>query len=184
MRNATITTIAPTGTIGVIAGCSQGCEPLFAISYIRNVQETIGSNLIYVDPEFEAKAIMSGIYNEELMRKIANSSSIQNIKEIPEDIKRVFVTAHDISPDWHVKMQAAFQKYTDNAVSKTINFPNHATPQDIENAYWLAYQLKCKGLTVYRDGSRKYQILTTKTAKKDAVASLVSSSGGCSTCEI
>ncbi len=184
MRNATVTTIAPTGTIGVIAGCSQGCEPLFAISYIRNVQETIGSNLIYVDPEFEAKAIMAGIYDEELMKKIAQSSSIQDIKEIPEEIRKIFVTAHDISPEWHVRMQAAFQKYTDNAVSKTINFPNHANPQDIENAYWLAYKLKCKGLTVYRDGSRKYQILTTKTARKDDVANLVSKSGGCASCEI
>jgi len=184
MRNATVTTIAPTGTIGVIAGCSQGCEPLFAISYIRNVRETIGSNLVYVDPEFEAKAIMARVYNEELMKKIANSSSIQDIKEIPEEIRKVFVTAHDISPEWHVKMQAAFQKYTDNAVSKTINFPNHATPQDIEDAYWLAYQLKCKGLTVYRDGSRKYQILTTKNMKNDEVANLINKNGGCTNCEI
>ncbi len=185
MRNATVTTIAPTGTIGVIAGCSQGCEPLFAISYIRNVQETIGSNLIYVDPEFEAKVIMAGIYDEELMKKIALQSSIQDIKEIPEEVRRVFVTAHDISPEWHVRMQAAFQKYTDNAVSKTVNFSNHATPQDIEKTYWLAYQLKCKGLTVYRDGSRRYQILTTTSShKKDSVSSLVSSSGGCETCGV
>ncbi|MEM5793153.1 MAG: vitamin B12-dependent ribonucleotide reductase [Candidatus Aenigmatarchaeota archaeon] len=181
MRNATLTTIAPTGTIGVIAGCSQGCEPLYAISYVRNVQETIGSNLVYVDPEFEARLIMAGIYDEELMKKIAMKSSIQDIKEIPEEIRKVFVTAHDISPEWHVRMQAAFQKYTDNAVSKTINFPNSATPQDIEKAYWLAYQLKCKGITVYRDGSRRYQILTT--VKKDVVNNLVTSSGGCQTCE-
>jgi len=165
MRNATTTTIAPTGTIGVIAGCSQGCEPLFAISYIRNVQDTIGSNLAYINPFFESKAIMAGIYDEELMKKIAMKSTIQNIKEIPESIRKVFVTAHDISPEWHVKMQAAFQKNTDNAVSKTINFSNHATPQDIEKAYWLAYKLKCKGITVYRDGSRKYQILTTSTVE-------------------
>jgi len=184
MRNATVTTIAPTGTIGVIAGCSQGCEPLFAISYVRNVQETIGYNLVYVNPLFEAKAIMSGIYDDELMKKIAMKSSIQEIKEIPEDIRRVFVTAHDISPEWHVRMQGAFQKYTDNAVSKTVNFSNHATPQDIENTYWLAYQLKCKGLTVYRDGSRRYQILTTKSSNKDVVSDLVASSGGCASCEI
>jgi len=184
MRNATVTTIAPTGTIGVIAGCSQGCEPLFAISYIRNVQETIGSNLVYVDPIFEAKAIMDGIYDDELMKNISMESSIQSIKKIPENIKKVFVTAHDISSEWHVKMQAAFQKYTDNAVSKTVNFPNHATPQDIEGAYWLAYKLGCKGLTVYRDGSRQYQILTTKSSKKDIVSILASSSGGCTTCEI
>jgi ribonucleoside-diphosphate reductase alpha chain len=184
MRNATVTTLAPTGTIGVIAGCSQGCEPLFAISYIRNVQETIGSNLVYIDPTFEAKAIMAGIYDDELMKKIANSSSIQDIKEIPKEIREIFVTAHDISPEWHVRMQAAFQKYTDNAVSKTINFPNHATPQDIEEAYWLSYKLGCKGLTVYRDGSRKYQILTTKGKEKDSISTLVSKTGGCSTCEI
>ena len=184
MRNATITTVAPTGTIGVISGCSQGCEPLFAISYVRNVQETIGANLIYVDSKFEARVIMAGIYNDELMRKITMQSSIQDIKEIPEDIKKVFVTAHDISPEWHVRMQAAFQKYTDNAVSKTINFPNHATPDDVEKAYKLAYDLGCKGLTVYRDGSRKYQILTTKSSKKDAVSDLISSSGGCDTCGV
>ncbi len=183
MRNATVTTIAPTGTIGVIAGCSQGCEPLFAISYVRNVQETIGSDLVYVNPEFEAKAIMAGIYDEELMKKIARKSSIQDIEEIPEEIRKVFVTAHDISPEWHVKMQGAFQKYTDNAVSKTINFPNHANPQDIDRAYMLAYELGCKGLTVYRDGSRKYQILTTKSSKDD-ISRLISKTGGCSDCEV
>jgi ribonucleoside-diphosphate reductase alpha chain len=183
MRNATVTTIAPTGTIGVIAGCSQGCEPLYAISYVRNVQETIGSDLVYVNPAFEAQAIMAGIYDEELMKKISRKSSIQTIEQIPEEIKKIFVTAHDISPEWHVRMQAAFQRYTDNAVSKTINFPNYATPQDIEKAYWLAYELGCKGLTVYRDGSRKYQILTTNSSK-DSVSRLVSKTGGCDTCEI
>jgi len=190
MRNATVTTIAPTGTIGVIAGCSQGCEPLFAISYIRNVQETIGSNLIYVDPEFEAKAIMAGIYDEELMKKIAQSSSIQDIKEIPEEIRKIFVTAHDISPEWHVRMQAAFQKYTDNAVSKTINFPNHANPQDIENAYKLAYELGCKGITVYRDGSRDFQIIKNSNKKSQSLIGkkpiIVDSgyAGGCTICDI
>ncbi|MBD3156077.1 MAG: vitamin B12-dependent ribonucleotide reductase [Candidatus Aenigmarchaeota archaeon] len=183
MRNATVTTIAPTGTIGVIAGCSQGCEPLFAISYVRNVRETIGSDLVYVNPDFEAKAIMAGIYDEEFMKKIARKSSVQGFEEIPKEIREVFVTAHDISPEWHVKMQGAFQKYTDNAVSKTINFPNHATPQDIEKAYLLAYELGCKGLTVYRDGSRKYQILTTN-GSKDSVSSILNKTGGCATCEV
>lgn len=168
MRNATVTTIAPTGTIGVIAGCSQGVEPLFALSYVRNVQDSIGHNLIEVNSVFENMAIREGIYTEELMKNLSVSNSIQGFKEIPKKMKKVFVTAHDITPEWHVRMQAGFQKYTDNAVSKTINFPNHATPHDIETAYFTAYKLKCKGLTVYRDGSRQIQILTTGSTKKES----------------
>jgi ribonucleoside-diphosphate reductase alpha chain len=167
MRNATVTTIAPTGTIGVIAGSSQGIEPLFAISYVRNVQSSIGHNLVEVNPVFETMAIKEGIYTEELMKELSHTNSIQSHKEIPKKIREVFVTAHDISPEWHVKMQAAFQKHTDNAVSKTINFPNRATPQDIEKAYLLAYELKCKGITVYRDGSREVQVLTTGSKNPD-----------------
>ncbi|MBL7169734.1 MAG: adenosylcobalamin-dependent ribonucleoside-diphosphate reductase, partial [Candidatus Aenigmarchaeota archaeon] len=143
MRNATITTIAPTSNISIVAGCSSSMEPLFAISYIRNVASSLGQNLIETNPLFEKSAIQEEFYSDELMRKITMQSSIQDIKEIPEDIKKVFVTAHDISPEWHVRMQAAFQKYTDNAVSKTINFPNHATPDDVEKAYKLAYDLGC-----------------------------------------
>jgi ribonucleoside-diphosphate reductase alpha chain len=159
MRNATVTTIAPTGTISIIAGCSQGIEPLFAICYVREVAESLGRSLIEVNPLFEQIALREGFYSEELMKTIARKTSIQDVKEIPEHIRKIFVTAHDISAEWHVRMQAAFQKYTDNAVSKTINFPNWATPHDIEKAFWLAYKLGCKGITVYRHGSRQVQVL-------------------------
>jgi ribonucleoside-diphosphate reductase alpha chain len=159
MRNATSTTVAPTGTISIIAGCSQGIEPLFAVAYIREVAESLGRSLVEVNPLFEQIALREGFYSEELMKKISRRTSIQDLEEIPERIRRLFVTAHDISAEWHVRMQAAFQKYADNAVSKTINFPNWATPNDIEKAYWLAYKLGCKGITVYRHGSREVQVL-------------------------
>jgi len=159
MRNATITTVAPTGTISIIAGCSQGIEPLFAIAYVREVAETLGRSLVEVNPLFESIALREGFYSEELIRDISKRTSIQEVKEIPEKIRRLFVSAHDISADWHVRMQAAFQKHTDNAVSKTINFPNWATPNDVEKAYMLAYKLGCKGITVYRHGSREVQVL-------------------------
>jgi len=162
MRNATITTIAPTGTISIIAECSQGIEPYFAIAYMRNVGETLGTgeNLIEITPIFEKMAIEEGFYSEELMKKILKSWSIQDIEEIPDKVKRVFVTAHDITPEWHVKHQAAFQKYTDNAVSKTINFPSYATPHDVEKTYMLAYQSGCKGITIFRDQSKSTQVIT------------------------
>jgi len=159
MRNSTVTTIAPTGTISIIAGCSQGIEPLFAISYVREVAESLGRSLIEVNPIFETTALKDGFYSEELMKTIARKTAVQDVKEIPELVRKLFVTAHDISAEWHVRMQAAFQKYTDNAVSKTINFPNWATPDDIEKAFWLAYKLGCKGITVYRHGSRQVQVL-------------------------
>lgn len=159
MRNATVTTIAPTGTISIIAGCSQGIEPLFAIVYIREVAESLGRSLIEVNPLFESIALKEGFYTEELVKKIARKTSIQDVEEIPERVRKLFVVAHDISAKWHVRMQAAFQKYVDNAVSKTINFPNKATPDDIDEAYWLAYKLGCKGITVYRYGSRIKQVL-------------------------
>ena len=159
MRNATVTTIAPTGTISTIASCSQGIEPLFAICYIRELAESLGRSLVEINPLFENIAIREGFYSEELMKKIAKKTSVQDVEEIPEHLRRVFVTAHDISAEWHVRMQAVFQKYTDNAVSKTINFPNWATPNEIEKAYLLAYKLGCKGITVYRHGSREVQIL-------------------------
>lgn len=161
MRNATITTVAPTGTIGEIAGSSNGIEPLFAIAYIRSVAETLGENLTVINPLFEKTAIQDEFYSEELIKKISRTTSIQHLEEIPERIRKIFITAHDLTPEWHVRMQAAFQKYTDNAVSKTVNFPNSATPHDIEKVYLLAYQLGCKGVTVYRDGSRKIQVLKT-----------------------
>ncbi|MCM8780956.1 MAG: vitamin B12-dependent ribonucleotide reductase, partial [Candidatus Omnitrophica bacterium] len=158
IRNATLTTIAPTGTISIIAGpCSSGIEPLFAIVYYREVMDK--TRLYEVEPYFEEIAKERGFYSEELMQRIAESGSIKNFKEIPEEVRRVFVTAHDISPEWHVKMQAAFQKYVHNATSKTINFPFEATVEDVKNAYLLAYQLGCKGITVYRDKSREEQVL-------------------------
>ena len=159
MRNATVTTVAPTGTISIIGGSSQGIEPLFAIVYVREVAESLGRSLIEINPLFESIALREGFYGEELMKKISKRTSIQDLEEIPENIRRLFVTAHDISAEWHVRMQAAFQKHTDNAVSKTINFPNWATPNDIEKAYWLAYKLGCKGITVYRNASREVQVL-------------------------
>ncbi|PIQ89305.1 MAG: ribonucleoside-diphosphate reductase, adenosylcobalamin-dependent [Candidatus Omnitrophica bacterium CG11_big_fil_rev_8_21_14_0_20_42_13] len=158
LRNATLTTIAPTGTISIIAGpCSSGIEPLFALSYYRNVMDN--DKLIEVDNIFEATAKERGFYSRKLMEKIAEKGTIHDLEEVPDDIKRVFVTAHDISPEWHIKMQAVFQKYTDNAVSKTVNFSQHATIEDVKTVYLLAYQLGCKGVTIYRDKSRQEQVL-------------------------
>jgi len=159
LRNATVTTIAPTGTISIIAGCSQGIEPLFAIAYVREVAESLGRSLVEVNSLFENIALKEGFYSEELIKKTSKKTSIQDVEEIPEHTRKLFVTAHDISAEWHVHMQATFQKYIDNAVSKTINFPNWATPNDIEKAYLLAYRLGCKGITVYRHGSREVQVL-------------------------
>jgi ribonucleoside-diphosphate reductase alpha chain len=159
MRNATITTIAPTGTLSIIAGSSSGIEPLFAVAYIRNVLE--GTKLYEVNPHFERIAKERGFWSRELIKKIAEKGSIQEFAEIPDDIKGIFITAHDISPADHIRMQAAFQKHVDNAVSKTVNFPHHATRKDVEDVYLHAYSLGCKGVTVYRDGSRDNQVLST-----------------------
>ena len=160
LRNSTVTTIAPTGTISIISGgASQGIEPIFSVVYLRNVRETIGSNLIEVNNEFERIALEKNFYSQELMQKLANKVSIQDVEEVPKDVRELFVTAFDIAPEWHVKMQAVFQKHTDNGVSKTINFPSWATPHDIERAYELAWDLGCKGITVYRDQSKSVQVL-------------------------
>ncbi|MCL4373475.1 MAG: adenosylcobalamin-dependent ribonucleoside-diphosphate reductase [Candidatus Marsarchaeota archaeon] len=160
LRNSTVTTIAPTGTISIISGgASQGIEPIFSVVYTRNVQESLGSNLIEVNNEFEEYALEYNFYSDELMQKIVGRMSIQDVEEIPQEVRKLFVTAHDIAPEWHVKMQAAFQKYVDNAVSKTINLPNWATPQDIDKVYTMAYELNCKGITVYRDASKSTQVL-------------------------
>jgi ribonucleoside-diphosphate reductase alpha chain len=160
MRNATITTIAPTGTIGIIANCSSGIEPIFAISYIRNVANSLGENLIETNQLFERVLREKGLYNEEIIKKVAGKASIQDIEEIPKEIRRIFVSAHDISPEWHLRLQAAFQKHTDNAVSKTINLPSSATIQDIEKIYIKAWKMKCKGITIYRDKSREEQVIS------------------------
>ncbi|MBW2978586.1 vitamin B12-dependent ribonucleotide reductase [Candidatus Woesearchaeota archaeon] len=165
IRNAARTTIAPTGTISMITDCSSGIEPLFSIAYMKRVMG--GKELVYVNEHFKQILREEGIYSEELIQKTINKSSIQDINEIPEHIRKVCVTAFDISPEWHVKMQAAFQKYTDNAVSKTVNFPSTATPAEVEKVYLMAYETGCKGVTVYRDGSREEQILNVETSKKN-----------------
>jgi len=159
VRNATRTTIAPTGTLSMIAGCSSGIEPLFALSYTKTVLD--GTPFIEVNPYFEEAARKEGFYSEELMQKLADGAHLNDIDGVPEEAKRLFVTAHEISPEWHVKMQAAFQKSTHNAVSKTINFPQEATRDDVARAYRLAYEEGLKGITIYRDRSRDVQVLTT-----------------------
>ena len=163
IRNATTTTIAPTGTLSIIAGVSSGIEPLFAVSFIKNVMDNV--ELVETNPIFSEVAKNRGFYSEELMRKIAKKGGLHDIEEVPDDIRRIFVTAHDISPEWHVKMQAAFQKYTDNAVSKTVNLRHDATTDDVRRVFLTAYRLGCKGVTIYRDGSRDSQVLNIGKVK-------------------
>jgi ribonucleoside-diphosphate reductase alpha chain len=172
MRNATVTTIAPTGSISIIAGCSSGIEPLFAIAYIRYALN--GNKLLEVNPEFEEVAKEGRFYSDELMREISRRGTLKDIN-LPEDIRELFVTAIDIKQEWHVRMQAAFQKYTDNAVSKTVNLPENAKREDVEKVFILAYELKCKGITVYRYGSRERQVLYIK----EEVSAESEYSGGC-----
>ncbi|MBI5192481.1 MAG: adenosylcobalamin-dependent ribonucleoside-diphosphate reductase [Nitrospirae bacterium] len=157
-RNATTTTIAPTGTISIIAGCSSGIEPLYAVSFVREVLDKV--KLFEINPVFKKMAKSKGFYNKELLSEISKSESIQHISSIPQDIRDLFVTAFDIPPARHIKIQAIFQRFTDNAVSKTINLPNTATVNDIEDAYLSAYRLGCKGVTVFRTGSRRKQVLS------------------------
>jgi ribonucleoside-diphosphate reductase alpha chain len=182
MRNATATTIAPTGSISIIAGCSSGIEPIFAISFIRNVLG--GTRLFETNPLFEMMAKERGFYSAKLLEEIAKTGSVQKIDEVPEDVKKVFVTALDIKPEWHVRMQAAFQKYTDNAVSKTVNMPTDATVEDVRMVYELAWKLKCKGVTVFRYGSKPEQVLyigEIKTRERQFVTAESEYAGGCPT---
>ncbi len=159
VRNATRTTIAPTGTLSLIAGCSSGIEPLFALSYTKNILD--GARLVEVNPYFEETARNGGFYSEELMQKLADGAHLGEIEGAADDVKHLFVTAHEITPEWHVRIQAAFQKSTNNAVSKTVNFPQEATREDVANVYRLAYEEGLKGITIYRDRSRDTQVLTT-----------------------
>jgi len=164
IRNATVTTIAPTGTLSIIASCSSGIEPLFAISYVKRVMD--GTELVEVNPYFEKIAREREFFTDDLMRKIAENGSVRDMPEVPEDVRRVFCTALDIDPIWHVRMQAAFQRFTDNAVSKTVNFPEDATTDDVRTVYELAYREGCKGCTIYRYGSRDAQVLNVSGKDK------------------
>ncbi|MFC1920830.1 vitamin B12-dependent ribonucleotide reductase [Chloroflexota bacterium] len=165
-RNASCTTIAPTGTLSIIAGCSSGIEPLFALSYMHNILD--GAHMVEVNPFFEKAARNGEFYSDVLMQQLATGTQLHTMPDIPDDIKRIFVTAHEISPEWHIRMQAAFQKSTHNAVSKTVNFAEEATREDIANVYRMAYREELKGITIYRDKSREEQPLSTGSAvKKD-----------------
>ncbi len=177
LRNATTTTIAPTGSISIIANCTSGIEPFFAVSFVRDVMS--GTKLLEVNPYFEQLAKERGFYSKQLMVRIARSGSIQKVPGIPADVKRIFVTSFDIKPEWHVKMQAAWQKFTDNAVSKTVNLPASAKPQDVDKIYQLAYRLKCKGITVFRYGSKKEQVLYVGKVLPEHVVVEEEFAGGC-----
>jgi ribonucleoside-diphosphate reductase alpha chain len=159
-RNATVTTVAPTGTISLIANCSSGIEPIYSIAYRRLSFES--EQMTFVHPLFEGYARSHGFYSETLIQRIAERGSVYDISEVPGEARRVFATTHEIAPEWHVRMQAAFQRHIDAAVSKTINFPANATVDDVRSAYLLAHELECKGITVYRDGSREKQVLSTE----------------------
>jgi ribonucleoside-diphosphate reductase alpha chain len=162
LRNATRTTIAPTGTLSIIANCSSGIEPLFALSYVHHI---LGNKEISgLHPLFEEIAKEKGFYSQTLVKEISTKGTIRDIKNISEDVKRVFVTAREISPEWHIRIQATFQKHVDNAVSKTVNFPQNSTKEDVERVFLIAYKSGCKGITVYRDKSRMSQALSIECA--------------------
>ncbi|MEG1964539.1 MAG: vitamin B12-dependent ribonucleotide reductase [Oscillospiraceae bacterium] len=169
-RNATTTTIAPTGTLSIIAGCSSGVEPVFAYVFIRNIMD--GTHLVEVNPILKTVLTQRGLYSDELINKIAQEGTLAHLDEIPQDIKDVFVCSHDISPEYHVKMQSAFQKYTDNAVSKTVNFSHDATKEQVSNVFMLAYETNCKGITIYRDGSRDGQVLNIGNINETAASTV------------
>ena len=178
MRNATVTTIAPTGTLSIIAGCSSGIEPVFALSYAREILD--GTFMLETNPYFEDASRKRGFYNKNMVNEISKTGSLRNIKHIPGEMKKVFVTAFDIAPEWHVKMQATFQRYVDNAVSKTVNLPENATRKDVENAYLLAYKLGCKGITVFRSGCKEgKQVLYSGDEYERRVKMHSEFAGGC-----
>jgi len=183
-RNATVTTVAPTGTISIIAGCSSGVEPLFAVAFMRHVLE--GARLFELHPIFEKIAKERGFYSGETLEKIVSHGTIGDVEDVPEDVRRLFVTAHDITPEWHVRIQAAFQKHTENAVSKTVNLPEDASLSDVEGVFRLAYRLRCKGVTVYRYGSKGTQVLNLGGEGRAATASAEYAGGrpieGCEVC--
>lgn len=184
IRNSTVNTIAPTGTISIIAGCSSGIEPLFALSYVRRVLS--GTKMFETHPLFEKELRERGLYSKQLMAEIGKWGSIQNIPQIPDELKRVFITSFDVSPEIHLRIQAAFQKYTDNSVSKTINLPQDATVDEVKNIFFQAYELKCKGITIYRYGTKENQVLSFESPggeKEDEETKFVTAapeySGGC-----
>lgn len=167
-RNSTITTIAPTGTISIIAGASSGIEPLFAIAFRHIVKDKhLNRNLAFVDPKFERVAKERGFWSEELMDKVAEKGVIRDIQDVPEDVRSVFGTAHEIDPEWHIRVQSVFQKYTENAVSKTINLRHDVVVEDIKKAYLMAWETGCKGITVFRDGSKDAQVLNLGTKNQE-----------------
>jgi len=184
-RNATVTSVAPTGTISIIASASSGIEPLFAVAFVRDVME--GTRLLEVNGEFERIAKERGFYSRDLIMEIARYGSVQLLEQVPKDVRRLFVTSMDISPEWHVRMQAAFQRHVDNAVSKTVNLPREATPEDVRKIYLMAYELGCKGITVYRYGSKSEQVLyvgpvlARELGQDDIVSAESEFSGGCPT---
>lgn len=161
-RNATVTTVAPTGTISLIADCSSGIEPIYSVAYQRLSFES--EQMLFIHPLFEQYARKNNFYSDRLMSQVAGKGSLNDCPDVPDEAKQLFVTTHDIAPGWHVRMQAAFQKHIDAAVSKTINFPNQAVVEDVRQTYMLAYDLGCKGITIYRDGSRERQVLNTEVA--------------------
>jgi ribonucleoside-diphosphate reductase alpha chain len=167
LRNATVTTIAPAGTISIIAGASSGIEPLYAVAYIRNVLG--GEELLELHPAFEAALRARGLFEPALLRRVLREGSVQRIDEIPPELRRVFVTAADVPPEWHVRIQAAFQRYCDNGVSKTVNLPNLATTADVRRVFRLAWELGCKGVTVYRSGSKSEQVLAQPSEREAAL---------------
>lgn len=170
LRNATVNMIAPTGTISIIAGCSSGIEPLFALSYVRNVLS--GTRLFETHSLFEAEMRKRSLYSKELIAQVGKLGSVQNIEEIPEDLKKIYVTSFDVAPSQHLKIQAAFQKHTDNSVSKTINLPPEATVEEVRSIYLLAHEMRCKGITVYRYGTKKEQVLSFSTGAEERATGL------------